>query len=57
MPSSLLVDRDLIRLDVVPAGTGFALGSVFWRAFLRGSVQGGAWVVDSLARGPEVLHR
>ncbi|HSV93411.1 MAG TPA: hypothetical protein VLH81_10060, partial [Desulfobacterales bacterium] len=54
---SLLVDRGLIRLLDAPATSGFALGSVFWRAFLRGSAQGGAWVVDSLARGPEVLHR
>jgi hypothetical protein len=54
---SLLVDRGLIRLVAAPAASGFALGSVFWKAFLRGSAQGGAWVVDSLARGPEVLHR
>ena len=54
---ALLVDRGFIRLVEAPSTTGFTLGSVFWRAFLRGSAQAGAWVVDSLANGPEVLRR
>jgi hypothetical protein len=43
---------------VDPASAGpFALGSVFWRAFLRGSIQAAVYVVDSLAAGTGVLHR
>ena len=52
-----LADRGIIRLVTVSAAGAFALGSVFWRAFLRGSVQAGAYVVDSLAGRAEVLHR
>jgi biotin carboxylase len=55
--AALLERRGLVRLIPAPGGMGFALGSVFWRAFLRGSAQAGAWVVDSLARGSEVLAR
>jgi hypothetical protein len=52
-----LVTAKVIRLaDASPAGA-FALGSIFWRAFLRGSIQAGAYVVDSLASGTGVLHR
>jgi biotin carboxylase len=52
-----LADLGLIRL-VGPSLAGpFALGSVFWCAFLRGSIQAGTYVVDSLAAGTEVLHR
>jgi hypothetical protein len=28
-----------------------AIGRPFWRAFLRGSAQAGAWVIDALAAG------
>jgi biotin carboxylase len=52
-----LVDRGIIRLVTVSTADTFALGSVFWHAFLRGSVQAGVYVVDSLAGGTEVLHR
>jgi biotin carboxylase len=31
------------------AGTAFVLGSLFWRAFLRGGIQGAVWTVDTLA--------
>jgi biotin carboxylase len=55
--AALLERRGLVRLVHDPSETGFALGSVFWRAFLRGSAQAGAWVVDSLARDHEVLGR
>jgi hypothetical protein len=52
-----LVRRGSIRM-VRPSSAGpFALGSVFWRAFLRGSIQAGVYVVDSLAAGTGVLHR
>jgi biotin carboxylase len=52
-----IIARGLIRLTAAPPTGSFALGSVFWRAFLRGSVQAGAYVVDSLAAGAGVLHR
>ncbi|OHD73095.1 MAG: hypothetical protein A2177_13080 [Spirochaetes bacterium RBG_13_68_11] len=52
-----LADRGIIRLVTASTAGAFALGRVFWRAFLRGSVQAGAYVVDSLAGGTEVLHR
>jgi biotin carboxylase len=52
-----LAARGIIRLVTVSSACAFALGSVFWRAFLRGSVQAGAYVVDSLAGGTEMLHR
>ena len=46
-----------IRL-VTPSSAGpFALGSVFWRALLRGSIQAAVYVIDSLAAGTGVLHR
>jgi biotin carboxylase len=52
-----LVAGNFIRIvDAGPAGS-FALGAAFWRAFLRGSIQAGAYLVDSLARGTGVLHR
>jgi biotin carboxylase len=52
-----LVNRGVIRLVDPSSARPFALGSVFWRAFLRGSIQAGTYVADSLAAGPEVLHR
>jgi hypothetical protein len=52
-----LADRGIIRLVNVSSTGTFALGGVFWRAFLRGSVQAGAYVADSLAGGTGVLHR
>ncbi len=55
--AALLERRGLIRLVRAPIAADFALGAVFWRAFLRGSAQAGAWVVDSLARDHEVLGR
>jgi biotin carboxylase len=33
-----------------PWAGALALGSVFWQAFIRGSVQGGLWVLDTLSR-------
>jgi hypothetical protein len=47
----------LVRLVHDPGEAGFVLGSVFWRAFLRGSAQAGAWVIDSIAWDHEVLGR
>jgi biotin carboxylase len=52
-----LAERGIIRLVTASTAGAFALGRVFWRAFLRGSAQAGAYVVDSLAGGAEVLHR
>jgi biotin carboxylase len=52
-----LIDLGFVLPCNAPSAPGFALGSVFWRAFLRGSVQAGAYVVDSLSRGEQVLHR
>ena len=52
-----LARRGSIRL-VEPSSAGpFALGSVFWRAFVRGSIQAAVYVVDSLAAGTGMLHR
>lgn len=53
----MLEQRGAIRLVEAPPAGAFALGSVFWRAFLRGSVQAGVYVADELARGLEVLRR
>lgn len=52
-----LVTAGAIRLADARATGAFALGSIFWRAFLRGSIQAGTYVADSLARGTGVLHR
>lgn len=53
----MLERRGTIRLVAAPPAGAFALGGVFWRAFLRGSVQAGVYVTDALARGTEVLRR
>lgn len=55
--AAVLERHGLVRLVPAPPASGFSLGSVFWRAFLRGSAQAGGWVVDSLARDPKVLGR
>jgi hypothetical protein len=52
-------------LEIVQNETGVAinaegdviLGRVFWEAILRGGVQGGIWVIDTIRRGlPELNH-
>ena len=42
-----------IRLDPHPAHDALVLGSVFWRAMVRGSVQGGAYLLDSVRSAAE----
>jgi len=52
-----LADRGVVRLVDRPDPSGFALGGVFWRAVLRGSVQAGAYVADAVRDGRSVVRR
>ncbi len=50
------VDAPLLPVSGRPAAGTLLLGKLFWRAFLRGGVQGGIWLVETVRErlsGPE----
>ena len=62
MQEALNKVREHIRADLLekPSPAHFNLGKLFWKAFLKGSLQGGVYVIDTLIAlkdDPELLKR